>query len=164
MHSLHKAAVLTVVFAAGLPAAQAQTAGSYTGTTKDGNTITLTVGTDSNNATAVTAVSVGITAVCPGSSSFGTGAGYGQDAVISNDAFSFVESYVYLYQTVAAKFVGNTITGTISSESPSLVSAASGAPKKTVLCKSVRQTFSARLAQAPALASGPDMRPYSYHP
>ncbi len=141
---------LTIALLAGsslLVAAQAQTVGTYTGKAKDGSAITLTVAKDSNKKLAITAASISFESTCmPGGTKFSDGWGYGQDALIKEDKFSYTESFPYLYEVVKGTFSGDTITGTISSLSPTFAAVTSGAPKKSVFCKSPVQSFTATLS------------------
>jgi hypothetical protein len=147
-------AALAILAGSGLSAAAlaAPTAGTYTGTSADGQGISLTVGTDGNGDLAITSASISIQATCmPGGTTAYTGWGYGQDAVIAKNKFSYVESFDYLYEPVKGTFSGDTITGTISSDVPGFAAVTKGAPTKSVFCKSLTQSFTATLSASASL-------------
>jgi len=144
---------------------QAQTAGTYTGTSADGQSLSFTVGTDSSDALAIISVSTSVNALCPDGSPFPFGSGYGQDVVINDGAVDYTEYYAYLWQKVTGHFVGNTFVGHIISITPYLLLSPTGLPRTAEACKSANQTFTTTLEAADAAVRKPEPnRTYTYHP
>lgn len=130
-----------------LPAA-AQVAGTYAGTTADGNPLSFTVATDVNTGLlTVTEGGLSFSALCNDGSTFNTGWGYFVTAPdIVNRKVSYVQTFPYFVFTVSLKFSmdGQSATGTVMSVSPEL-SPAGPKPKKALFCTSASQSFGVSL-------------------
>lgn len=144
--------------------ASAQQAGTYAGTSADGQNISFTVGTDTNTgALMITGFQFGLTANCnPGAFTFNTGWGLGADgtgADIVGKSVTYHNSYAYVDVIAPIHFgAAGAASGFITSYTPTFVPVSSGAPKKAAFCTSARQTFTATLgtssSQAPAAVQG----------
>jgi opacity protein-like surface antigen len=155
----------TAALAAGLASpAAAQVLGTYTGTSADGNGVSVTVGTDpNNNDLAITGASVGFSAPCKGSTGFvlDTGWGFNPNADIVNGKVTVNYDFSYLSSTITLTFNNNTNTasGFITDISPTLY-VVGPKPKKALFCESAKQavtlTFSGT-ARLPALPPGAAM-------
>ena len=138
--------------------AAAQVAGTYSGTSADGNGISFTVATDPNTgALAVTGASVGFSAPCKGNVgvTLNTGWGYGLLADISNGQVSNVSQSTYFDIAFNLTFSsdGQSATGQIETVSPDLYYVGDKA-KKALLCTSKKQAMTLSLqntAKAPPL-------------
>lgn len=159
LRALVSATALAAVAAMPL-AARAQQAGVYSGTTADGNTITFTIGTDSNTgALQVTALGFGLTDTCnPGGFTYSTGWGLGGDGTDltgSTGTYNYT-GYGYLYVSATLKFTGNTLTGTILNATPTLIqpTTAGSEPKKAAYCSGKKQKFIATYSASAAKMPG----------
>lgn len=133
--------------------ATAQTPGKYVGTTADKQTITWTVAKDAASGKLyISSLSYNIATKCqPGNSTFNTGWGVGADAkgrTIAAGKAAYLYAFGYLYVTANLVFSGNTVTGAIASETPTFAPIASGAPRKSVFCRSLKQNFTASFTTA----------------
>jgi hypothetical protein len=137
----------------------AQQAGTYTGTSADGQTVSFTVGTDSDNDLAVTGASIGFQAPCKGGTmpTLYSGWGFGTDAVISAHKANMVAADPYFYITADLKFSGSTVSGSITTRTPDL-DPGNTPPTKADFCESPKQAYSATLGgtgpSTPALPAG----------
>jgi hypothetical protein len=133
-------------------AASAQTAGTYSGTSADGQTVSFVVGTDGDSNLAVTSASIGFAAPCKGGTAptLYSGWGFGTDAVIVNHKTTMTAPDPYFYIVATLKFSGSTVTGNISTKTPYL-DPGKTPPKVADFCESPVQAFSATLG-----GTGPD--------
>jgi hypothetical protein len=145
---LQACSLATLAIALAGPAA-AQVVGTYTGTQANGQGISITVGTDTNtNSLAITNVGLGFTGTCrPGGSTFNTGWGLGGTQDFTGNTVDYLYSFGYFYTTGKFTFhnSSNTVTGYITSVTPTFAPVNSGAPTKSVFCVAGRQTFTATL-------------------
>jgi hypothetical protein len=125
----------------------AQQAGTYAGTSADGQGVSFVVGNDSNNVLAVTSASINFQAPCKGGSAptLFTGWGFGTDAVITAKKATMTAPDPFFYIVANFKFTGSTVTGFITSRAPYL-DPANTPPIRADYCVSPRQAFSATLS------------------
>jgi hypothetical protein len=136
--------------------ARAQAVGSYAGTQQNGQDINFTVTTDTNTGNPeITAVGFGIAATCTNGSTVNTGLGTGASTdIVDGKATIKFDNYEY-YFVLAVKFgAGNTATGSLTVDLAALV-ASSGPPKKAVLCRTGKQSFTASLSSQDRPAAAP---------
>lgn len=159
MTKFRTAAVAFAALCAVSAPASAQTAGTYSGASADGQTVSFVVGTDSNNVLAITGASIDFAAPCKGGTAptLYSGWGFGADAVITNRKAVLVAPDPYFYITANLKFVGSTITGTITTKTAYL-DPGKTPPKLADFCESPLQAFTATLSgpapRVPALPAG----------
>jgi hypothetical protein len=138
----------------------AQQAGTYTGTSSDGQSVSFTVGLDGNSVLAVTGAGISYEAPCKGGSAptLSTAWGFGTDAVITAHRATMTAADPFFYIVADMKFSGSTVTGSITTRSPYL-DPANTPPVRADYCISPKQAFSATLGgtgpDAPALPPGP---------
>lgn len=133
--------------------AAAQVAGTYSGTTADGNGVSFTVATDPNtHVLAVTSASVGFSDICHDGSILGEGWGYGlnQDIVARKVTNTTAGAYFTIKFSMTFSVNGQSATGWISSFSPTL-SPVGPKPTRALFCKSLGQSMSLTL-QPPAMS------------
>jgi hypothetical protein len=138
------------------PAARAQQAGTYSGTSADGQNVSFVVGTDSNTGKLqITSFNLGITAPChPGSYTYSTAWGVGGDGKdLTSHSTTYTYSFGYLYLVASMKFTSAGATGKITSYTPTFAPVNSGHPKKSVFCKSPQQGFTTTYAATSSVAS-----------
>jgi len=141
--------VALIAGVAALPAgALAQKLGTYSGSSADGQSINFVVSTDPNTgAKQITSFGLGIAATCkPGGSTYNTGwglGGDGQDIVGNKHTFNYAFGYLDLITTMV--FKGDAVSGTVVSYTPTFFPYTGSTPKKSVLCTSAKQTYSATL-------------------
>jgi len=133
-----------LVAALASPAA-AQVAGTYSGTTADGNNVSFTVGTDPNTGNlALTSASVSISALCSDGSTFNTGWGFGFSPLpdISHHKVTSDGGGPYLTTDFSLTFSadGQSATGTIYEAVPTLTPVGPK-PKKALFCSSAQQSM-----------------------
>jgi hypothetical protein len=128
--------------------ASAQAAGSFAGTSADGNTISLTV-TQSGSTYTVAGMSVGMSAFCKKlGDTKDEGWGFFSGADISTGSTDFTSANDYYYIAGSMHFVGHsTIKGTITSYTATFVPGATP-PNGAQFCTSPKQAFTLT-AQAP---------------
>jgi hypothetical protein len=137
----------------------AQTAGTYTGTSADGQTVSFTVGTDSDSNLAVTGASIGFAAPCKGGTAptLYSGWGFSADAVIANHKTTMTAPDPFFYIVADMHFSGSSVTGKIITIAPYL-DPGKTPPNKADFCESPAQAFSATLggpeSRVPALPPG----------
>lgn len=134
----------------------AQTAGTYSGSSADGQTVSFTVGLDGDSRLAVTSASVGFEAPCKGGTAptLSSGWGFGSDAVITNHRATLIAPDPFFYITATLKFTGSTVTGLITTRAPYL-DPGHTPPNRADFCESPLQAYSATLGgPAPALPPG----------
>jgi hypothetical protein len=144
--SIFTAGLLSALCAAG--AAQAQSAGSFSGTSADGNTVSLTV-TQSGSTFTVTGMNVGFMADCKRTGNVATeGWGFFLGDDISSGATNYTSHNDYYYITGSMHFSGgNTIKGVITSYTATFVPGAAP-PAQAQFCTSPHQAFT--LTKQPA--------------
>jgi hypothetical protein len=136
----------------------AQQAGTYAGTSADGQTVSFVVGLDGNNVLAVTGASVNFVAPCKGGTAptLYSGWGFGSDSVITAHKTTMLATGPYFYITANIKFVGTTAQGTIQTRSAYL-DPGNTPPNRADFCESPTQAFTTTLGtgpSAPALPAG----------
>jgi hypothetical protein len=121
--------------------ASAQSAGSFAGSSLDGNTISLTV-TQSGSTFTVAGMSVGMSAFCKKTGdTMNEGWGFFSGADISTGAADFTSANDYYYITGSMHFVGsNTIKGLITSYTATFQPGMTP-PKAAQYCTAAKQTF-----------------------
>jgi len=127
--------------------AAAQVAGTYSGSTADGHSVTFTVSTDAGTGKlAVTGASVGFSDLCSNGSTLNSGWGYGLTQDIKKGAVSNTTSDPYFTIAFSLAFSGDgqSATGTVSSIGPTL-SPVGPKPKKALFCQSPSQSMSVTL-------------------
>lgn len=152
------AAVLVAALAT--PAA-AQVAGTYSGTSADGNGVSFTLATDPNTGNLqITGAGVGFTAPCKKSTYvLNTGWGWNPGTEITGKTVTSVNDGNYFDITFKLKFSADnqSATGTIATVSPALNNAVEPA-RKALFCASPKQALSVTLqaggARLPALQRG----------
>ena len=141
MIRLVTAAALAAAIAS--PAA-AQQIGDYAGVTSDGSGVLFTVGADTGTgALAITNAAVFFDATCSGGApNLDTGWGYGllQDIVSRKVANTTAGNYFTFTFDLAFSKDGQSATGHVSADSPSLFPVGP-TPTKGVICKSSRKTM-----------------------
>ena len=129
-------------------AALAQQAGTYQGTSADGEPVTFIVGTDYNTGKlAVLGATVAFYAPCKGTNNpveTTWGFGFTHDIDDGKASFSYTDQY-YFYITANFVFNGTSVTGSIASRTASLVPG-NPTPSKSTFCMSPKQAFSASFA------------------
>ena len=122
----------------------AQKAGTYSGTSADGEPLSFTVGLDGNNVLAVTGASISFIAPCKGGTvpTLSSGSGFSSDAVITGHKASIVAPDPFFYITASLKFAGTRVTGLITTRSPYL-DPGKTPPNKADFCESPLQAYSA---------------------
>lgn len=159
-HLLTAACALScaMVFSSG---ANAQKAGTYTGTSADGQFLDFTVGTDTNtDSIAVLEAGINFDAACKGAypDLMQTwGLGFTTDIVKRKAAMLFPGQDIYVVANATFSADGNTMTGTVTTRVVGFAPA-TGAPNKAEFCESARQAFTATLSsdasKPPTLAPG----------
>ena len=134
--------------------AAAQVAGTYSGTSADGQSLTFVVATDPNTGElAVTSAGIYFSAPCRDSTYIlNTGWGFGLAADIKKGTVRISEYDNYYHFAVTLTFAsdGQSATGTIASTSPTLYPD-SAKPTKALFCTSPEQALSLTLQlDAPA--------------
>jgi hypothetical protein len=147
-----------IVFSFG---ASAQQAGTYYGTSADGQFLDFTVGTDTNtNSLAVLEAGVNFDAACNGGypdliQSWGLG--FTQDIVNRKADVVFDAQDIYVNAAMTFSKDGNTVSGTINTRVVGFAPS-TGAPNKSEFCQSAKQAFTATFqssaAKTPPLANG----------
>ena len=122
----------------------AQQAGTYSGTSADGQAVSFTVGLDGNNFLAVTSASVDFAAPCRGGTAptLYSGWGFATDSVINNHKATMTAPDPFFYIVATLKFSGSTVTGNIVTRAPYL-DPGNTPPKLADFCESPLQAFSA---------------------
>jgi hypothetical protein len=144
---------LAGVFACAISPAAAQVAGTYSGTTADGNGVSFTVATDPNTGLlAVTGAGIGFSDMCRDGSTLNTGWGYGlnQDIVARKVSNTTAGSYFTITFNLTFAPNGQSATGRIASFSPTL-NPVGPHPTSALYCKSPMQSMSVTLQ--PPMAS-----------
>ncbi len=151
---------LGLVTAASLPAA-AQTVGTYTGTTADGQGVSFTVTQDSASGDySITGENISFSAPCANSTvTLNTAWGTGYTVPITNHVAKLALQDSYFFFSGTLHFTGNTLSGTLASTSPNLNYNGNNKPTKALFCVSPAQAVSATLtttsADMQAKAAGP---------
>ena len=124
----------------------AQTAGTYTGTSADGQQVSFVVGLDGGNNLAVTSASISFAAPCKGGTAptLYSGWGFGTDAVITKGKATMTAPDPFFYIVASLKFSGSTVTGNISTRAPYL-DPGKTPPNIADFCESPVQAYSATL-------------------
>lgn len=137
-------------------AGHAQSAGTYTGSSADGQLVRFVVGTDGDGHLAVINASVNFQAPCKGGSAptLENGWGFSPDAVITHHKADMVSPDPYFYITASFVFSGSSVTGLITTRVPYL-DPANTPPVRADFCESPKQAFSATLGADPALDRTP---------
>ena len=119
-------------------------AGTYEGTSADGQDIKFVVGTDSTSGKLqILSFNFGITAPCyPGTYTFQTAWGFGGNGVdLTTAKTTYTYSFGYVYMIASITYGPGGATGTITSYTPTFAPVISGHPKKSVFCTSPKQSF-----------------------
>ena len=161
------ATFFAVVLTAGT--ASAQMAGTYSGTTADGNSVSFTVSTDGSGVLAVTSALIFFSAQCDfGGPVLNEGEGFGLDAQASGGRASAVFSIPSFYTDLTFAFSqnGQTARGTVTTVAPDLEPYTSR-PTKSYTCTSPRQdmtlTYQSNAASAvPAVGASQSAKTYVY--
>jgi hypothetical protein len=138
--------------------AEAQKAGTYYGTSADGQFLDFTVGTDTNtNSLAVLGAGINFDAVCSGGNpnmQSSWGLGFTQDIVARKATVLFSGQDIYVTANLVFSSNGNTVTGNITTRSVAFAPS-TGAPTKAEYCISPRQAFTATLSTTTVAAPAP---------
>ena len=148
---------LAGVCACAISPAAAQVAGTYSGTTADGNGVSFTVATDPNTGVlAVTGATVFFSDMCRDGSTLNTGWGYGlnQDIVARKVSNTTAGSYFTITFNLNFAANGQSATGRVASFSPSL-NPVGPHPTSALYCKSAMQSMSVTLQPPMASQSRP---------
>jgi hypothetical protein len=144
-------------------AAAAQMVGTYTGTSADGQNISITIGTDSSTGLLqVQGWNYGIASTCTGGTTFNTGWGFGPDGTgtdLNGATGTYKNSFSYVYVTSTFRFVRNEIIGTLASYTPTFAPVASGRPTKAIFCTSKNQKFTATFVETATVAAATIVQP-----
>ena len=159
-HSLTLACTLFFAIASGM-GAEAQKAGTYFGTSADGQFLNFTVGTDPiTNNLAVLEAGINFDATCSGGNpnmQQSWGLGFTQDIASRKAAIVFGGQDIYVAANLVFTANGNTVAGTITTRSVAFAPS-TAAPTKAEYCISPKQAFTATLsgdaAKTPLLAPG----------
>ncbi len=150
--------LVTAALAAAIASpAAAQVAGTYSGTSADGNTVQFVVSTDSGTGfLAVTSATDFFSALCNDGSTLNTGWGYGLTADIVNRKVKNITPNNYFTITFNLVFApdGQSATGNITSISPTLTPVGPR-PKKALICTSPSQTLGVTLQSGAAKVAPP---------
>ena len=121
--------------------AMAQLAGTYLGTSADGNTISMVV-TESGGVFTATTVNVGFVASCnvPGST-VSEGWGFSLNQPFVSGALNFTSHNDYYYIFGKAHFSGNTVIKGVITSLTATFAPGSTPPIKSQFCKSPNQAF-----------------------
>jgi len=141
--------------------AEAQKAGTYFGTSADGQFLNFTVGTDPITSNlAVLEAGINFDATCSGGNpnmQQSWGLGFTQDIASRKAAVLFAGQDIYVTANLIFAANGNTVSGTITTRSVAFAPSTT-APTKAEYCISPKQAFSATLsgaaAKTPLLAPG----------
>lgn len=139
-----------------MPAA-AQVAGTYSGTSLDGNGVNFTVATDPNTGVlAVTGAGIGFSTICQEGATLNSGWGYGltQDIVrgrVTNTSYGPYFTIKFSLQFAAD---GKSATGTVSTLTSTLATVGPK-PKEALFCTSAPQSLSVTLQPPPARYTPP---------
>ena len=141
--------------------ATAQVAGTYSGTSADGNSVSFTVGTDPDTGDlALTSGSISFSDLCHDGSTFsgGFGFGFGPLADIVNRKVTSDGGGPYLTTDLNLTFSidGQSAKGFITTVSPTLTPVGPH-PRRALFCKAARQSMAVTLqsgSQAPVPAKG----------
>jgi hypothetical protein len=136
-------AIALAVF--GVLPASAQKVGTYSGSSKDGNPITIEVAKSSGKFT-ITNMNVQMTATCSVTGrTVGEGYGFGVDKLFSGPTTSFTLNGFDTFITGTLTFhANNTVTGKVESNLAAFLPG-STPPTQAQVCKSPSQTLSAAL-------------------
>ncbi len=131
-------------------------AGTYTGTSADGNYVSFTVSVDGNSVLALTSQSYNFSAMCNDGSTLNTGWGLGYDTPITGSTVKNTFAFADLTNVVKLTFSGDgqSATGTIRSIGPSLTPIGPK-PHKALFCKSPTQSLSVTLQPGAARVKPP---------
>ncbi len=158
-HRVMPTALLLAAFAS--TAAVAQVAGTYTGSTADGESVSFTVTQDSASGTfSVTGENISFSAPCKNSTTtLNTAWGTGSTVPITNHVAKLALQDSYFFFSGTLRFTGSTMSGMLASTSPDLIFNAAGHPTKALYCVSPAQSVTATLtaagSNAPAAATQP---------
>ncbi len=133
-----------------------QVAGTYAGTSADGNGVLFTVTDDGSGNLSVTSAAVIYSALCSDASILNTGWGYGLNQPIVNRKVSDSTAGAYFTINFNLTFSndGQTAAGSVTSFSPTL-SPIGPKPKKALLCSSPKQAMGVSLQPPGARANPP---------
>ncbi len=138
--------------------AEAQKAGTYYGTSANGQFLDFTVGTDTNtNSLAVMGAGINFDAVCSGGNpnmQSSWGLGFTQDIAARKAAVVFGGQDIYVTANLVFSSNGDTVTGNITTRSVAFAPS-TGAPTKAEYCISPRQAFTATLSTTTAKPPAP---------
>lgn len=133
-----------------LPAASAlaQMAGTYTGSTADGQSVSFTVTQDSTSGDySITSENISFSAPCnDGSTTLNTGWGTGSTIPITNKVAKLALQDDYFYFSGTLRFNGTAMSGTLASTSPDLSYNTAGRPARALICRSPAQSVTATLS------------------
>ena len=144
--------VALAAIAAASTASAGALAGTYMGTSADGNGVTVVVATDTNGVLAATSATVFFSAFCSrDGSTLNTGWGYGTDQPITGRRVANVTASNYFTISYHLTFSvdGQTATGTIASISPTLTPVGPK-PTKALFCRSASQAVTLTRQPGPA--------------
>jgi len=161
MSSLRVTALACTMFCTIVSGAEAQKAGTYTGTSADGQFLNFTVGTDTNtNSLAVMEAGINFEAACKGGypdliQSWGLG--FTEDITDRKAVLVFGGQDIYVTANMAFSADGNSVSGMITTRVVGFAPS-TGAPTKSEFCESAKQAFTATLStdapRTPTLAPG----------
>jgi len=159
MKRLLTAAAAVAALAAAAGPTAAQVAGTYSGTSADGNGVSFTVATDPNNGDlAITSASISISALCSDGSTFNTGWGFGFSPLpdIINHKVTSKGGGPYLTTDLNLTFSADnqSAKGFILEIVPTLTPVGP-APKKALICRTKRQTMGVNLQPGGAKVAPP---------
>jgi hypothetical protein len=138
---------LAALGAVAISSAAAQVAGTYSGTTANGNAVSFTVATDSGTGDlAVTGASVDFSDLCTGGSTLNSGWGYGltQDIKRMKVTNTTATPYFTIKFNLVFAADGQSATGMVSSIGPTLAPVGPK-PRKALFCKSASQSMNVTL-------------------
>jgi hypothetical protein len=150
------AAIAALVAANATPAA-AQLAGTYSGTSLNGDYVSFTVATDTGTGKlAVMSANISFSALCGNGSTLNTAWGYGMTQDIVKHRVKNITAGPYFTITFNLDFAagGQSATGQVTSISPTLTPVGP-APKHALFCRSPSQTMSVTYQGAAAKFTPP---------
>ena len=147
----HSTLCLALVCLGSVPfAALAQSAGTYTGTTADGENVSFTVTQDATSGEySITGENIAFNAPCKNSTiTLNTAWGTGYSVPITKGVAKLALQDSYFFFSGTLRFTATAMSGTLASTSPNLAYNASGHPTKALFCVSPAQAVTGTLSAA----------------
>ena len=152
---------MTLLFALLSTAASAQSAGTYTGTTADGQNVSFTVTQDPTSGDySITGENISFSAPCKDSTiTLNTAWGTGYTVPITKGVAKLALQDTYFFFSGTLHFTGTTLSGMLASTSPDLSYSTTGRPTKALFCVSPAQSVTATLSTTASSATAAAAQP-----